>query len=157
MSSWYYLSVWLHILGATFWIGGMLFLPLVLLPSIKNNYERVQLLVSTGLRFRFYGYIVLALMFITGVMNMSFKGVQFSWRFFNETQYGRLVVLKVILFFSLVLISLTHDLIAGRKFLAQMQKEESTKVKLIARWTGRILLLISLVMAYVGVLLSRGG
>ena len=157
MSSWYYLSVWLHILGATFWIGGMLFLPLVLLPSIKNNYERTQLLMSTGFKFRLYGYIVLAMMFITGVVNMGFKGVQFSWRFFNETHYGRLVVLKVILFSSLVLISLTHDLIAGRKFLEQMQTEESTKVKLIAQWTGRILLLISLIMAYVGVLLSRGG
>jgi copper resistance protein D len=156
MNSWYYISVWLHILGATFWIGGMLFLPLVLLPSIKNNPERTQLLLATGLKFRFYGYIVLGLMFITGVLNMSLKGVQFSWRFLNETHYGRLVVLKVMLFLSLVVISLTHDLVAGRKFLEQMQKEESKKVKLIARWTGRMLVLISLVMAYVGVLLSRG-
>jgi uncharacterized membrane protein len=157
VNSWYYISVWLHILGATFWIGGMLFLPLVLLPSIKNNYERTQLLTATGLKFRFYGYIVLVLMFITGMLNMGFKGVQFSWRFFNETQYGRLVVLKVILFFSLVLISVTHDVIAGRKMLGQMQKEQSAKVKLIARWTGQVLLLISFVMAYIGVVLSRGG
>ena len=157
VNSWYYISVWLHILGATFWIGGMLFLPLVLLPSIKNNYERTQLLVSTGLKFRFYGYIALVLMFVTGMLNMWFKGIQFSWRFFNETHYGRLAFLKVILFFSLVLISLTHDLIAGRKFLGQMQTEQNAKVKLVARWTGRILLLISLIMAFIGVLLSRGG
>ena len=156
MNTWYYVSVWLHILGATFWIGGMLFLPLVLFPSIKNNYERTQLLMVTGLKFRFYGYIVLALMLVTGMLNMGFKGVQLSWRFFNETQYGRLVILKVILFVSLVAISLTHDLLAGRKFLEQMQKEQSAKLKLIARWTGRILLLISLIMAYIGVLLSRG-
>ena len=135
----------------------MLFLPLVLLPSIKNNYERTQLLMATGLKFRFYGYIVLVLMFVTGMLNMGFKGVQFSWRFFNETHYGRLVVLKVILFFSVVLVSLTHDVIAGRKFLGQMQKEQSAKVKLVARWTGRFLLLISLIMAFIGVLLSRGG
>jgi putative copper export protein len=96
-------------------------------------------------------------MFVTGMVNMSLKGVQFSWRFFNETHYGKLVIIKVILFFSLVLISLTHDLIAGRKFLGQMQKEQGAKVKLIARWTGRILLIISLIMAYIGVLLSRGG
>ena len=112
--------------------------------------------MATGLKFRFYGYIILVLMFVTGVVNMSFKGFQFSWIFFNETHYGRLVVLKVILFFSLVLISLTHDLVAGRKFLSRMQKEESAKVKVVARWTGRILLLISLIMAFIGVLLSRG-
>jgi putative copper resistance protein D len=156
MNTWYYISVWLHVLGATFWIGGMLFLPLVLLPSIKNNYERAQLLIATGIKFRFYGYIVLALMLVTGVLSMGLKGVQFSWRFFNETHYGRLVVIKVILFISLVLISLTHDLIAGRKFSGQMEKEQNAKTKLIARWSGRILLLISVIMAYIGVLLSRG-
>jgi len=134
----------------------MLFLPLVLLPSIKNNSQRSQLLMATGLKFRFYGYFILALMFVTGTVNMTFKGVQFSWKFFNDTHYGRLVVLKVILFFSLVLISVTHDFVAGKKFLSRMQKEESAKVKLIARWTGRILLLISLIMAFIGVLLSRG-
>lgn len=153
----YYISVWLHILGATFWIGGMLFLPLVLLPAIKNNSERSQLLMATGLKFRFYGYIVLALMLVTGLFNMGFKGVEFSWTFFNETHYGRLVIIKVILFFSLVLISLTHDLIAGNKFLEQMQSEQNAKLKLLTRWSGRILLVISLLMAYIGVLLSRGG
>src|SRR5213078_4028483 len=98
MNTWYYVSVWLHIVGATFWIGGMLFLPLVLLPAIKDNYERKQILTITGLKFRFYGYIVLSLMFVTGLLNMQLKGVQLSWSFFNETQYGRLVVIKVILF-----------------------------------------------------------
>lgn len=153
--TWYYISVWLHILGATFWIGGMLFLPLVLLPSIKNNKERMQLLVVTGLKFRLYGYIVLAMMFVTGLLNMRFKGIDFSWRFFNETQYGRLITIKVILFFSLVLISATHDIIAGYKFPGQL-REQSKKAKLITRWTGRFLLLISMIMAYIGVVLSRG-
>jgi putative copper export protein len=148
--------VWLHIVGATFWIGGMLFLPLVLLPVIKNNPERSRLVNVTGLKFRFYGYIVLAMMFATGLLNMQFKGIDFTWRFFNETHYGRLVVIKIILFFSLVLISLTHDMVVGRRFLGQVQEEQSTKIKLIARWTGRVLLLLSLIMAFIGVLLSRG-
>jgi Flp pilus assembly protein TadB len=30
-------------------------------------------------------------------------------------------------------------------------------LKLIARWTGRLLLLISIIMAYIGVVISRGG
>jgi copper resistance protein D len=157
MSIWYYISVWLHIVGAAFWIGGMLFLPLVLLPGIKNNPDRSRLLMATGLTFRFYGYIVLVMMFVTGWLNMYFKGVQFSWRFFNETGYGKLVIIKVILFISLFLVSLTHDLLVGKKAIEQMQKEQGIKLKIIARWTGRILLLISLIMAYIGVVLSRGG
>jgi copper resistance protein D len=157
MSVWYYISIWLHIVGVAFWIGGMLFLPLVLLPSIKNNVERSNLLMATGLKFRFYGYIVLGILFVTGLLNMVFKGIQFSWRFFNETHYGRLVIIKLMLFVSLILISMTHDLVVGKRVLGQMQKEQNKKLKLIARWTGRILLLLSLIMAYIGVLLSRGG
>jgi len=157
MNAWYYISVWLHIVGAAFWIGGMLFLPLVLLPGIKNNPDRSRLLMATGLKFRFYGYIVLAIVFVTGWLNMFLKGIQFSWKFFNETSYGRLVIIKIILFISLLLITLTHDLLLGKRAIEQMQKEQRTKLKLIARWTGRILLLISLIMAYIGVILSRGG
>jgi len=54
MSPSYYISVWLHIIGAAFWIGGMLFLPLVLLPGIKDHPDRKKLLLATGLKFRFY-------------------------------------------------------------------------------------------------------
>ena len=154
MSSWYYISVWLHIIGGAFWIGGMLFLPLVLLPGIKDHPDRKNLLMATGLKFRFYGYIVLAMMFITGLLNIYLRGLSFSFNFFIMTRYGQLVELKIILFVLMITISLLHDLIVGRKAVEQM---ENKNIKLIARWTGRLLLLISLIMAYVGVVISRGG
>jgi len=153
MNSWYYISVWLHIIGASFWIGGMLFLPFVLLPGIKNHPDRKNLLIATGLKFRFYGYIVLAMMLITGLFNISLRGINFSFDFFILTRYGQLVELKIILFVLMITISLMHDLIVGKKAIEQM---ENQNIKLIARWTGRLLLLISLVMAYIGVIISRG-
>jgi len=155
MNSWYYISVWLHIVGGAFWIGGMLFLPLVLLPGIRNHPDRSKLLMSTGLKFRFYGYIVLAMLLVTGLLNIYLRSISFSWIFFTESRYGRLVSLKIILFICMLLASFIHDWFAGRKAIRQM--EGNRKLKLIARWTGRILLLISLLMAYIGVLLSRGG
>ena len=154
MNTWYYISVWLHIVAAAFWIGGMLFLPLILLPGIKNNPERRNLLMSTGLKFRFYGYIVLAIMFVTGLFNIYLRGISFSLDFFIKTRYGQLVELKIILFVLMLMISLMHDLIVGRKAIEQM---ENQNIKWIARWTGRILLFIALIMAYIGVIISRGG
>jgi putative copper export protein len=154
MSSWYYISVWLHIIGGAFWIGGMLFLPFVLLPGIKDHPDRKNLLMATGLKFRFYGYIVLAMMFITGLLNIYLRGLSFSFNFFIMTRYGQLVELKIILFVLMITISLLHDLIVGRKAVEQM---ENKNIKLIARWTGRLLLLISLILAYIGVVISRGG
>lgn len=157
MNSFYYISVWLHIVCAAFWIGGMLFLPLVLLPGIKNNPERSQLLMVTGLKFRFYGYIVLSILLLTGILNMYFRGINFSWNFFTTSHYGRLVIVKVILFLIILLVSLIHDLYMGRKAVSEVKESDRRKLKLIARWTGRILLLISLTMAYLGVVISRGG
>ena len=154
MSSWYYISVWLHIIGGAFWIGGMLFLPFVLLPGIKDHPDRKNLLMATGLKFRFYGYIVLAMLFITGLLNIYLRGLSFSLNFFTMTRYGQLVELKIILFVLMITISLLHDLVIGRKAIEHM---ENQNIKLIARWTGRLLLLISLIMAYIGVVISRGG
>ena len=156
MSAWYYISVWLHIVGGAFWIGGMLFLPLVLLPGIKNNPDRKNLLMATGLKFRFYGYIVLAMMFITGLLNIYLRGIKFSWNFFFESHYGSLVSLKILLFVIMIIFSLFHDLIFGKKVIED-QMQDSLNLKLIARWTGRVLLLISLILAYIGVVISRGG
>ena len=156
MNAGYYISVWLHIIGAAFWIGGMLFLPLVLLPGIKDHPDRKALLMATGLKFRFYGYIVLAMMLVTGLLNIYFRGISFSWKFFTETRYGTLVSFKILLFLTMIIISLFHDLLFGRQAINEQMKN-SLNLTLIARWTGRILLIISLILAYLGVLISRNG
>ncbi|HET9744317.1 MAG TPA: hypothetical protein VFP97_01315 [Chitinophagaceae bacterium] len=156
MSPSYYISVWLHIIGAAFWIGGMLFLPLVLLPVIKDHPDRKKLLLAMALKFRFYGYIVLTLMLVTGLLNVYYRGVSFSWIFFFESRYGSLVSLKILLFITMIILSIFHDLLFARKAVEE-QLIDDPVLKLIARWTGRVLLLISIVLAYIGVILSRGG
>lgn len=155
MSPFYYISVWLHIIGVAFWIGGMLFLPLVLLPGIKDHPDRKKLLLATGLKFRFYGYIVLAMLFVTGLLNIYYRGISFSLQFFFESKYGSLVSLKILLFITMIIISIFHDLVFGRKAIEEEMADDPA-LRLIARWTGRLLLLISIVMAYIGVVLSRG-
>jgi putative copper export protein len=154
MSAWYYLSVWLHIIGVSFWIGGMLFLPLVLLPGIKDHPDRSKLLMATGLKFRFFGYVVLALLLITGVCNMYLRGIDLSWKFLVISRYGQKVIVKLLLFICVLAVSGWHDVQARKRL---MNEKEKARFKLIARWSGRILLLLSLAMAYIGVLLSRGG
>jgi putative copper export protein len=135
----------------------MLFLPLVLLPGIRNSPDRVKILMEAGLKFRFFGYIVLAMLFVTGLLNMYYRGISFSWSFFTKTHYGQLVILKIILFIFVLGISLLHDLMVGKKDLELMQGGDQAGFIFIARWTGRIILLISLLMAYLGVMISRGG
>lgn len=154
MNTFYHISVWLHIIGVCFWIGGMLFLPLVLLPAIKNHPDRRNLLMATGLKFRFVGYIVLFLLLFTGILNIYLRGIELSLKFLAISRYGKLVITKLMLFLSMLAVSLVHDVQARKKLLSE---EEKKRFKIIARWSGRILLIISLAMAYIGVVLSRGG
>ena len=153
MNSLYHLSVWLHIIGVCFWIGGMLFLPLVLLPAIKDHPDRRNLLMMTGLRFRVVGYIVLALLLVTGIFNMYLRGIDLSWKFLVISRYGKLVITKLLLFILILAVSLVHDVQARKRLLTD---DEKARFKLIARWSGRVLLIISLAMAFIGVVLSRG-
>ena len=58
MHALYLFSVWLHILAATAWIGGMFFLVLVVVPWLRRGNERqdaATFLQETGERFRAVG------------------------------------------------------------------------------------------------------
>lgn len=153
MTTLYHFSVWLHVIGVSFWIGGMLFLPMVLLPAIKDHPDRRNLLMTIGLKFRFAGYIVLTLLLITGILNMYLRGIDLSWKFLVISRYGKLVITKLFLFLLIIAVSLLHDVQARKNLLSEKEK---MRFKTIAKWSGRILLIISLAMAFIGVVLSRG-
>jgi copper resistance protein D len=153
MTTLYHFSVWLPVIGVSFWIGGMLFLPMVLLPAIKDHPDRRNLLMTTGLKFRFAGYIVLTLLLITGILNMYLRGIDLSWKFLVISRYGKLVITKLFLFLLIIAVSLLHDVQARKNLLSEKEK---MRFKTIAKWSGRILLIISLAMAFIGVVLSRG-
>lgn len=157
MSIWYLVSVFFHIVLAAFWIGGMLFLPLVILPGIKQHPDRIAILYKTGLKFRYYGWIATTALFATGLLNLYLRGLPFTWKFFTENQYGNLVIYKIFLFAGILAVSGTHDFFFGRKALEEMQTTDNSRLKTIARWSGRINLLLSLAAAFIGVVLSRGG
>jgi putative copper export protein len=78
----------------------MLFLPLALLPAIKNHPDRAKLLMETGLKFRFCEYIVLGILLVTGIMNIYLRGIDVSAKFFIVSKYGNLVIAKFILFYN---------------------------------------------------------
>lgn len=157
MSLAYYFSVWLHIVLAAFWIGGMLFLPLVILPGIKQHPDRIKLLYVTGLKFRFYGWVALTGLFLSGWTNMYLRGMPVSLDFFLNNQYGRLIGWKLILFTVILSFSAVHDFVYGSKALETFQQGDHRRFRQLARWTGRINLLLALAMAFLGLIASRGG
>jgi putative copper export protein len=157
MGTVYIISVFLHIVFATFWIGGMLFLPLVLLPAVKHDSDRISLLYKTGIKFRFYGWIALIGLLTTGIYNMHAKGMSFTTEFLMKNDYGKLLGLKLSAFVLMIAIAGIHDFYVGNKAIEQMKKNDAGKLKYIARWSGRINLMLALLIAFLGIALSRGG
>ena len=76
----YLASVWLHILAATVWIGGMAFLVLVVVPWLRKRgaTDAGRLLRETGQRFRTVGWVCFAIVAITGTFNLWSRGVRLS-------------------------------------------------------------------------------
>ncbi len=162
MSFWYLISTFIHFCGAAFWIGSMLFLPLVILPAIHRHPDRVTLLYRTGMRFRFFGWIALLILFSTGLLNLYFRGMPISWEFFSQSRYGHLLLIKLAVFSLILILSGVHDFVVGKKALEDFtsENEESPsrrRFKLLARWSGRLNLLFALIVAFLGLALARGG
>ena len=144
-------------LFACFWFGSMLTLPLVLLPSIKDHPDRRKLLYGTGIKLRFWGWIALMGLLITGFSNIFFRGLPISWEMLTATNYGQLISYKLIIFVFILLASGIHDFFIGGKALEEITDQDSKKITQVARWSGRLILLLALAAAFLGVAASRGG
>lgn len=134
--------LWFHVVLATFWVGGMIFLSLVVAPYIKDKPFRNEAFQEVGRRFSLYGTtITLSLLLLTGILNayLLHGGLEKSS-----------VRMKLFLFGIIVLVSLVHDLWAGKRALS------SKRYALWARWLGLINLLLGLVAVYMGVRIRLG-
>jgi len=118
MQTLYLFSVWLHILAATTWAGGMLFLVLVVVPWLRAG-KREQagvFLRETGERFRTVGWACFAILIATGTFNLAMRGVRLhdlvdpAWL---ATGFGRALTWKLALMVAALALSAVHDFRAG--------------------------------------------
>lgn len=160
-------SVWLHILAAVVWIGGMVFLALVLVPVIRRPEYRdraASLVHATGLRFRSLGWGCLGLLLLSGAFNLAYRG--FGWvevwrgEMFRGS-LGRTLGMKLALVAVILLLSAVHDFKVGPRATALWQSgsgsEEAGRLRRVASWIARLNLLLALIVVALGVLLVRGG
>lgn len=165
MRALYLTSVFVHILCATVWIGGMAFLVLVVVPWLRGTGREIagRLLRETGERFRTIGWVCFVLLLITGTFNLWVRGVRFSS--FTDPQwlsssYGKSVLLKLSLFVVVLIVSAIHDFIVGpratRAILADTHSAESEALRKRASMLGRLNALLALALVAVAITLVRG-
>ncbi len=143
--------LFIHVVLASFWVGGMLFLVLVVSPFVRKLPIRDEVFQRVGKRFSVYGtFLSLPLLLITGFWNFH-NMVGLSSIFEFSLPYVLVFWHKLGAFLLVVFVSLLHDLYFGVKAL------NSTFHRSMARLLGILNLLLSLYVVYLAVKLRLGG
>ena len=135
---------WVHVLSAIVWIGGMLFIALVLVPVARRLEDarlRSRLVQESGRRFRTVGWIALGLLVASGFLNLwlhpdLLQSPRFHWK-------AGLVVLAVIL-------SVLHDFVLGPR-AGVPGADPSARTR--ASWVARVNMLVVLAVVMLGLAL----
>jgi uncharacterized membrane protein len=132
---------WVHVLSAITWVGGMLFIALVLVPTVRGLGDgtlRARLIQDSGQRFRVVAWIALGVLVFTGLLNLWLQPVLLrSPRF-----HGKLGLVGLTL-----ILSAFHDFVLGpRAGLAGA--DPSARVR--ASWVARLNVLVALVIVLLG-------
>jgi uncharacterized membrane protein len=165
MYAWFVASMWLHLVAAMVWIGGLAFISMVLVPTLRNPQLRpqaVMLLRVAGRKFQRVAYASLIVLVVTGLLNVYLKaGGSFSAAAaLLPTSYGRLLVAKVLLVAAIIAVSLYHDFAVGPAAARAIEIDaagvEARLLRRRAAWLGRINVLLSLAVMTLALLLVRG-
>ncbi len=99
---------WLHLLAMSLWVGGLLFIALVLMPAIwhAESIQRGQALVKLLPRFSIIAIASVFTAAVTGSLNADVQ--MSSWDQFLGTTYGRTLIVKILLFIVMMGISAYH-------------------------------------------------
>jgi len=135
----YLISVFIHIICACIWLGGMFALIIFFIPLRKENYF-LDMVNKVGNQFKFVGWIILPLLLLTGIFNSFYRG------------FYILTWLKILLFSIIVIISAIHDFYIGPK----ATKTKDKKLIKYSRIIGRINLILAIIMVLLGIFIVRG-
>ena len=162
----YALSVWLHVVAATAWVGSMIFFAAVAVPILRRDEVRAaapRLLRLLGARFRVLGWIALATLVATGVANLCLRGI--GWDELTRpalwaTSFGHALAYKLVLVASVVGATVAHDFLSGSRALDTLERDprsaRAARLRRTASWLGRAVMIASLAILYFATRLVRG-
>jgi uncharacterized membrane protein len=117
----YYIGVTIHVLAAMLWLGGMLFLGVVGAPVLRHVEPpelRQRLFHQLGTRFRSVGWVSIAVLVATGLLNMHYRG-WLHWSGvlargdFWSTGVGHALAAKLAAVALMIVASAIHDFSLG--------------------------------------------
>lgn len=165
MQTVHFISILLHILAAVVWIGGMIFLGVVLVPVLRQRRgtgDYAELISRTGTRFRNVGWVCLGILVVTGFVNVG-RWVDHSRLASAElwaSPWGRILAVKLAFVAVALLLSAVHDFIVGPRATRVLREapgsEQAGRLRRLAGRMGRANLLVAVLIVALGIMLVRG-
>jgi copper resistance protein D len=159
----YLINVIVHVLAALMWLGGMFFFALVgapVLRTIASDSLRAELFTKLGERFRIVGWIAIAVLLVTGVLNLHFRDV-LDWDVlgsgaFWRTSFGAALKWKLGAVAAMLLVQGVHDFHLGpASGRALPGTEEALVLRRRAAMLARVSALFGLIVVIAAVKLVR--
>ncbi len=170
MPIWQFIVVVIHIFSAIIWIGGAIFLALVMVPVARGMEPPavgLMFLRKAAVRFRGIAWILLAILVVSGALALEGRGIGFD-RFNDEgfwsTEIGTALLVKFVLVGVLLVMSGFHDFVLGPRvsdLIQQVGRGQPPPPSTVAArkrlvMLARINLLVAIATAVVGMMLVRG-
>lgn len=157
------LIVWVHLICSSIWVGGSIFLGIVLAPEIRNmkpNIEdRLSLMIRFGRKFNAIALPSFLILIITGIYNSRI--FIFRPNDILETQYGQILIIKILVAVAILVIYIIHIRIFSTKTEEEITSGKldlqyliSVRTKII--WLGRITVFLSIIVLLLAALLDSG-
>ena len=156
----------LHVLAAIVWVGGMVFLAVVVVPIARAMpaAERAPLLASMGRRFRVVGWLMIGVLITTGIVNAAYRGV--TWDIVLSGQilqyrFGQILTAKVAAVLAMVVIEFIHDFMLGPASLRALEdsggrQQEVARLSRQAAGLARLSGILALLVVALAISLVRG-
>jgi uncharacterized membrane protein len=154
------LLIWLHLVAAVSWIGGAIFLSVVLVPVLGREQfasQKALLIRTTALRFRAVVWGSIVTLLLTGPMLLHQRGIPIA----DPARWPMILSVKLGLVAILLVFTVTHDLIigprVGRILQVPTERRTSSDHALLAwsPWIARGSLLLTLAVLFAAVVLVR--
>ena len=137
------IRIFLHLFGATVWIGGQLVLA-ALVPILRPFGPDV--VSAAARRFQVVAWPAFALLVLTGVWNLA----EIGWDQIDG-DYGRTVLAKLLVVALSAACAAAHSLVAGPRVRRAETEEEARRRRALSGMTGAGALVFALAAAFLGV------
>jgi putative copper export protein len=155
--------MWAHLVSASIWVGGSIFIGIVLAPLLKtiseSVEERVAIMIRVGRKFNKIAIPSLVILIATGLYSSS--NILSRPQFLFSTNYGIILVIKIILVISLLVMFAIHVRIIRTEIEKKIESKEmlpeivqKLRSKIIS--LGRIMVFVSIAILLMAALLHSG-